>query len=134
MRTALSISPRLAAAFLVATLIPACDQLPDPREQAVVFESGNDLRGYCSKYTDSFPTTPPDAWRSGLCSSYVVAISDVMTRNAVNNLRACIPRGNTQDQIVKIAIKHLREHPEKLNFSAYSLVAVALSEAFPCKK
>lgn len=134
MKTTLSISPRLAAALLVATLIPACDQLPGPLKESVVFTSGNQLRDYCSKYTDSAPTTPPDAWRSGLCSSYVVAISDVMDKNAVDNLRACIPRGNTQGQIVKIAIKHLREHPEQLHSSAYSLVAVALSEAFPCKK
>jgi hypothetical protein len=45
---------------------------------------------------------------------------------------ACVPDGVTGSQVNDVAMKYLAEHPQQRHFSAPSLIAKALSEAFPC--
>ena len=44
----------------------------------------------------------------------------------------CLPAGAQLDQALNIVIRYLEAHPEKHEFTASSLVASALWEAFPC--
>jgi len=48
------------------------------------------------------------------------------------DLSFCMPATVTNDQIVKIFIKYLDEHPEELHQPASLLLATSLRKAFPC--
>jgi hypothetical protein len=36
--------------------------------------------------------------------------------------------------LVAVVNKYLADHPEQLHYAAYSIVALALAQAFPCEK
>ena len=68
-----------------------------------------------------------------LCLGYTSAISDAMGDGGIVRGRiACIPVGVTRGQVEDVAVQFLKQHPEKRHFAADSLVAQALSKAFPC--
>jgi len=47
----------------------------------------------------------------------------------------CLPEeGFSIDQIRRVVVKWLQDHPEKLNLYVAQAVRTALQEAFPCKK
>jgi len=47
----------------------------------------------------------------------------------------CLPeQGIKNGQAVRIVVKYLREHPERLHEPAVHLLSWAISDAFPCKK
>jgi len=46
----------------------------------------------------------------------------------------CLPDGVTDDQMIRVTIKHLKENPAKLHMYAAVHIMAALQEAFPCKK
>jgi hypothetical protein len=48
--------------------------------------------------------------------------------------RICIPEEATQDQLAKVVVKYLNDHPERLHEDAFLLVFAAYSDAFPCPK
>jgi hypothetical protein len=64
---------------------------------------------------------------------YSVAIADALATATISGFRACIAYATTMEQISDIVINYLRAHPERRQLSANSLVASALSEAFPCR-
>jgi hypothetical protein len=63
-----------------------------------------------------------------LCLGYITGVSDVFKDTSI-----CYPKGVTAGQIESIVIKYLNEHPDRLHYSADSLVLDALGKAFPCK-
>lgn len=98
--------------------------------RADAFESGNTLADKCRGAAQREVTFP-----DGICLGYVTGIADVMAISPIGRSRACIPTsGTTKGQMVDIVVKHIREHPEELHYDAASLVAKALSTAFPCRK
>ena len=44
----------------------------------------------------------------------------------------CLPKRAQPDQALQVVMRYLEAHPEKLRFTASSLVSVALWEGFPC--
>jgi hypothetical protein len=115
--------------LLLATFaaILAAAPLSEGVEAATTFMSGSRLWGVCSA----------DAARWLMCDSYIMGIADAMTDaqesgQSVAGWRACLPEGVTQDQTRDIAVLFLEAHPELRPYSAASLVAEALAEAFPC--
>ena len=69
-----------------------------------------------------------------LCTGFIVGVSDAMAnRNVVFNFRACVPEPATIRQVRDVAIRHLEQNPDRRHLGASSLVAKALSEAFPCR-
>jgi hypothetical protein len=44
----------------------------------------------------------------------------------------CLPRNAANDQILRVVLTWLRQHPQDLHDPAGILVAVALRDAFPC--
>lgn len=46
----------------------------------------------------------------------------------------CLPAGFTIDQLRRIVVKWMNDHPEKLHLSVADVVRGALEQAFPCKK
>ena len=45
----------------------------------------------------------------------------------------CLHYGVTTEQRIRVVVKWMDSHPEKLHEDAYRLVFLALKEAFPCK-
>ena len=90
-----------------------------------VFLDGNTLRGWC---------TSEDVGNQAACLGYVVAVADVLisaNRGEPAQSKACIPAVETT-QVVDVAKKYLESHHQAGDTAASDLVAMALSEAFPC--
>ena len=66
----------------------------------------------------------------GFCVGYVVAVADVEMAKMKKDF--CIPPAVTQGQLAKVAVKWLEENPDKLHFSANSLVSAAFANSFKC--
>ena len=45
----------------------------------------------------------------------------------------CIPDGVQREQMKKVLLKYLRDHPEKLHEPSAYLTLAAMQEAFPCR-
>ncbi len=114
-----------AAAVIVAAMAaPARAQPPGG------FVSGSTLYQYC---------TAKDAGQS-FCSGFVAGIADAAAgrqpanKDGVYGYRECLAMTVTVQQATDVAVQFLTKHPELRHLGAASLVARALSEAFPCSK
>ena len=89
------------------------------------YDTGADLRQWCAD---------PDGSGFGTiyCLGYVTAVADVIERNPVNGLRACVPDAAVVGDLVDRVTAYLDRHPERLGFGAAGLVADALGDAYPC--
>lgn len=69
------------------------------------------------------------------CQGYVSGVADVMfgTEEAVLGSRACPKDGTTIADASAAAVLWMEKNPARLNFKAFSVVAVALAESFPCE-
>lgn len=45
----------------------------------------------------------------------------------------CLPDGIGNEQFIRILLKYLDQHPEKLHLPAAQLVYDAMQDVFPCK-
>jgi hypothetical protein len=86
-----------------------------------VFMDGNDLYGFCAS-SGSFQK----------CSGYIDAIADAYS--PINAYTACEPQSIANGQAVDVVRRYLATHPEQRYKPAWSLVLVALAEAFPCRR
>lgn len=68
-----------------------------------------------------------EIWRDGLCQGIVQGIGDVSPL-------ACPTEGVKVMQEIRVVVKYLQDHPEKLNLRGSELISSALSQAFPCSK
>ena len=66
---------------------------------------------------------------SARLSGFVLGVHD-----SVDGILVCAPSGVRAGQLVGIVKKYVREHPDKWNLPATTLVINALSSTFPCKK
>ena len=95
------------------------------------FETGNKLYDSCTaeKGATGYSTY------LGLCVGYITAIADSMDcKRTVGDLTWMPDEGVTAGQLMKVVVKWLDNNPQYLNYNASSVVAIALSEAFPCPK
>lgn len=98
------------------------------------FYDGNTLLKKCALDPGSV-----DLSNLSICLGYVAAISDALQgmisgrRNTIGGRSACVPSNVTIGQSVDVTVKFLQVHPDLRHFSANSLVAAALEEAFPCR-
>jgi len=74
-----------------------------------------------------------DTTNRGFCFGYVEGVTDALD-DPVEGFRACTPAGVTAGQVQDVVIAWLKANPTQRHLAAHSLVALALSEAFPCKK
>ena len=73
---------------------------------------------------------------AGICMGMVRGIIGTNHEYAVKTKTAffCLPiEGIKYTQAVRVVVKYLKEHPEKLHESAASLAIASLTEAFPCQ-
>jgi hypothetical protein len=89
--------------------------------------TGHDLEDACSLY-------PQHAETTAMCMGYIAGTLD-MVRGFDKTFKvrtACEPPGVTGDQLIKMTIKYLRDHPAQLHFTAASLIWNMYTETFPC--
>lgn len=118
-----SASPALAA----EPLPPHNWMTPADRTESggrVAYYKGNDLHELCK----DFPTE---------CRIYVQGVVDGQLAAVMATSRDvayCIPEASTPDQVKDVVFRYLEEHPERRHQMAGSLIANALSDAWPqCK-
>jgi hypothetical protein len=73
------------------------------------------------------------------CSAYIAGVIDglTLTKSAdglalINNV--CRPNDTVLKQSMDVVLTYLRAHPEARHYSASSLIATALKQAFPCNR
>jgi len=74
---------------------------------------------------------------SSFCIGLAVGIkvSNVMEQaSADDNLQYCIPSSASPEQLIRVLVKYLENHPENLHETPAVLISVAFIKAFPCKK
>lgn len=90
-----------------------------------MFLDGNTLRGWCSS---------EDAGNQAACLGYVIGVADVLisqNRGELTQHKACIPAIEAT-QVVDTTKQYLETHHQTGDITASDLVAMALSDAFPC--
>ena len=124
----------------VAALLAFCFCLV-PRVHASGLVDGNQLLKQCQAVINREAgqhLTGDEEDDSLLCLAYIEGTLD--TQGAVQDMhpdlktfRYCIPDNVPLVQSVRIIVKFLKEHPDKLHIRASLLLLGALSDAFPCK-
>lgn len=96
--------------------------------------TGNDFLDVCSGLGDE--SRLKESWDLGVCAGYVdgVAIGTEIS-NGFNHKppRICIPKEASRGQMYRVAIKYIRDHPEKSHAPSAALIFESFIEAFPCK-
>lgn len=108
----------LFSLMALATLITTA------QADALYFRDGNRLYEGC---------TPSDRGTLNYILGVVDTHSLLEAQKVTKGLRFCLPDRVKAGQIVDVVCKDLRDNPATRHQGAAGLVAVALSEAFPCK-
>jgi len=88
------------------------------------FDTGNSLYEDCTK---------EGGFNAGYCMGYVSGVVDIMNDGTpLYGWKACFPKSATRGQVRDVVTHHLANNPQDRHYNAASLVAEALSEAFPC--
>jgi hypothetical protein len=110
--------------------------------------SGNELLRDCS-VANSEVTSPDKIAYASHCLGYLRGVADAMEFDigfrssepasdppsgsvGGRSYFPCIPDGASPDQLARVMVKYLNEHPEKLHQGAIALVLPAFKKAFPC--
>ncbi len=89
--------------------------------------TGNNLLNDCTVATKEGVKTGAENYDQGYCTGLVNAL-------LFAGYGVCPATGVTTGQGIKIVLKFLNDHPDKLHLDDALLGQQALSEAFPCKK
>ncbi len=79
------------------------------------------------------------AWRDGVCLGWVggftegFLVHDELLGVPRRDRLACLPRGVTSIQIVRVMKKYLADNPEKAKRATRYIASLALAGAFPCR-
>jgi hypothetical protein len=69
--------------------------------------------------------------RGGYCLGYMNALIDVLNSGTA---LLCGEKGMRAGQMARLFVRYGQAHPEKLNLPPLTLLASAMSEAYPCKQ
>ncbi|MGC9323879.1 MAG: Rap1a/Tai family immunity protein [Desulfomonilia bacterium] len=97
--------------------------------------TGDELLQECS---GALSSGDPKDLEDSACMDYIAGFLDsyaVVTSSYPNAALFCLPKEGISDhQTIRIVVKWLEEHPEKLHLNAGKLITEALQDAFPCPK
>jgi hypothetical protein len=114
----------IIAAVVLAVMMPLSAQ---SRAEFGMYLSGSDLLQKCE--SDSVA-------ESNTCDGYILGILDFQEAlvgwSRLDEPIFCTPDSALSGQPIKVVIKYLNEHPEKLHLAASGAVTNALGIAFPC--
>src|SRR5262245_3291613 len=67
---------------------------------------------------------------TGMCGGYLRGFAD--SHSLLGDRSFCVPTQATTEQLGKVFLKYMDQHPEDLHRDAGAMVAAALRNAFPC--
>ena len=95
----------------------------------VKFLSASELLKTCTTNKND----PSFYLRDAECSAYIIGVADAFSCNdGAFRFYWHPPVKATREQVTKVVVKWLNDHPEDHHFSAASIVARALQNGFPC--
>ena len=76
-----------------------------------------------------------DPAERGLCIGYILGVADVLggPGATVDGIHACLPGGETTEQLIEQVTDFLKANPQLGSLKADGLVAYVLSLSFPCE-
>jgi hypothetical protein len=92
---------------------------------ATSFYSGNDLKRKVNS---------TELIDYGFSFGYISAVSDSINKKKVFGYPVCLPDDVELKQLVDVVKIYMNSHPNLLHYAANSLVAEALTDAFPCSQ
>jgi hypothetical protein len=113
----------LLLCLLLFSAVGSSQQPQTPSDQDIG-RSGNQFMATCESSRAS------DSLMHGLCRGYVLGLSDGM--QMMTPALMCPAEHVTQGQFYRIAVKYLRDHPEKTDKYTSNLMFEAWTAAFPC--
>lgn len=112
-------------AFAAASLVLA--NLPLGGETWPPYMSGEQLAAACAS---DLPA------ERGLCIGYILGVADILggPGAVVDGIHACLPGGETMEDLVAKVSEFLEANPQLGSLKADGLVAYVLSLSFPCER
>jgi Rap1a immunity proteins len=141
----LLISALLAFFFVCSRASTGFVRLPDTTgqksaaEQPDISRSGRDFLEVCSSLDSEGNRDAAHVERDATCLGWVTGFADgfLVYGELLNVPRrdrmACVPRGVTTIQIVRVIKKYLADNPGKAHRPTRYIASIALAGAFPCK-
>ncbi len=108
---------------------------------AKAIDTGAELFHACSaavKQADGFQLSVEDTVSSIYCLGYVSGFTDSVRLTShfykPQDPKICLPeKGASNNQLIRVVTKWLKDHPENLHESARMEVMFAFQNTFPCK-
>ena len=108
-------------------------------------ETGSDLLMKCKTFLNKVDRTsegPGTAFDIGFCAGFIGGVlSGAEVWEVTDKIRKqtypmafCRPENANNGEIIRVFVKYLEDHPERLHEPAGLLLLTSLSTAFPCKK
>jgi hypothetical protein len=97
--------------------------------------AGEDLLRGCRAAVENRLFTPKDQAEGGACVGVIVGVAAgaVIQSRALNAPRPfCLPNASN-DQLARVVIKYIDQHPEVMHWPFPELAYHALKDAWPCK-
>lgn len=86
------------------------------------------------KQEDGVKVSDKESIEALWCTGYVAGYLDGLKVSSATSAKVCFPsEGISGEQAIRVAVKWLKNHPEKLHESGRVEMLLALANAFPCK-
>ena len=127
----------LAVFFFVGS--PASTGPMSTPEQPDISRSGRDFSEICSSIDSEGSRDPARIYRDATCLGWVEGFADgflvheELLSVPKRDRMACVPRGVTTIQTVRVIKKYLADNPGKARRPTRYIASIALAGAFPCK-
>ncbi len=108
-------------------------------EQPDISRSGREFSEVCSSIDNERNGDPARIYRDATCLGWVEGfaegflVHDELLGVPRRDRLACVSRGVTTIQIVRVIKKYLADNPEKAHRPTRYIASLALAGAFPCK-
>lgn len=118
---------------------PASTGQRSTAEQPEISRSGRDFLVVCSSIDSEGNKDAARIQRDATCLGWVEGFADgflvygELLSVPRKDRMACVPRGVTAIQIVRVIKKYLAGNPEKVHRPTRYIASIALAGAFPCK-
>ena len=130
------ICSRASTGFIYSAASTAPKSTP---EQADISRSGRDFLEVCSSVDSEGNRDPARIQRDATCLGWVEGFTDgflvygELLSVPRKDRMACVPRGVTPMQTVRVIKKYLADNPEKAHRATRYIASIALAGAFPCR-
>ena len=129
--------PVLLGFFLVCP--PASISQKNAAEQPDISRSGKDFLEVCSSVDSEGNRDAARMQRDATCLGWIAGFTDgflvygELLSVPRRDRMACVPRGVTTIQIVRVIKKYLADNPGKAHRPTRYIASIALAGAFPCR-